>query len=110
MTNESSLNEMVKEIQNYLSELNEKELEDASDSTDKSKQVENDPVNHPSHYTKGGFECIDAMIASQGIEAVKDFCVCNAFKYVFRHREKNHVEDIKKAKWYLNKYLELCEG
>ena len=68
-----------------------------------------DPVNHPSHYETGKFESIDVMVETQGTEAVKNFCVCNAFKYIYRHRLKNGVEDIKKAIWYLNKYVELEE-
>lgn len=68
-----------------------------------------DNVNHPSHYETGNFECIDAMIETQGKEAVMDFCICNAFKYIYRHNNKNGVEDIKKAKWYLDKYIELAE-
>ena len=66
-----------------------------------------DPVNHPSHYTSGSVECIDVMLETQGREAVMHFCVCNAFKYLFRHRGKNGHEDIEKARWYLNKYSEL---
>ena len=68
-----------------------------------------DNVNHPSHYETGNFECIDVMIETQGKEAVMDFCVCNAFKYIYRHNNKNGVEDIKKAKWYLDKYIEWAE-
>lgn len=64
-------------------------------------------VNHPNHYTQGDIECIDAMQAAFGKEAVSWFCVCNAFKYVWRHRNKNGVEDIDKAKWYLNKYVQI---
>ena len=66
-----------------------------------------DMVNHPTHYTKTSIECIDAMIETQGVEAVKAFCVCNAFKYLWRHNRKNGDEDIKKASWYLNKAVEL---
>lgn len=68
-----------------------------------------DNVNHPSHYETGKFECIDVMMETQGKEAVKDFCVCNAFKYLYRHGNKNGLEDIKKAVWYLNKFIELEE-
>jgi gluconate kinase len=68
-----------------------------------------DNVNHPSHYETGRFECIDVMVETQGSEATADFCVCNALKYVYRHKRKNGTEDIKKAVWYLNKYLELME-
>lgn len=65
-------------------------------------------VNHPSHYNQGGIECIDAMVAAYGKEAVENFCLCNAFKYVWRNRDKNGFEDIDKAIWYLNKIKELC--
>lgn len=66
-----------------------------------------DMVNHPSHYETDGIQCIDAMVAAQGADAVKEFCVCNAFKYIWRFRHKNGIEDIKKAVWYLNKRIEL---
>ena len=69
-----------------------------------------DNVNHPTHYETGKFECIDVMVETQGVEATMDFCVCNALKYIYRHRKKNGVEDIKKADWYLKKYLELAES
>lgn len=66
-----------------------------------------DKVNHPSHYETGNYECIDVMIETQGIEAVKHFCQCNAFKYLYRAKRKNGTEDYKKAVWYMNKYIEL---
>ena len=69
-----------------------------------------DPVEHPYHYTQSGYECIDIMQGVFGIEYVKAFCLCNAFKYIFRCKYKNNtIEDIKKANWYLNKFLELIE-
>lgn len=77
--------------------------------------IDDDPVNSPSHYqtynTKFNIECIDAMRAAFGDDVVCDFCKCNAFKYIWRHTSKGHNEDIRKALWYLNKYLELggCE-
>ena len=47
-----------------------------------------DNVNHPSHYTQGGVECIDALQAAtvnlQGIEAV---CTANAIKYLWRWKQ-----------------------
>ena len=68
-----------------------------------------DVVSRPKHYANTSIECIDAMIETQGVEAVKAFCVCNAFKYLWRHNSKNGDEDIKKANWYLNKAVELME-
>jgi len=64
-------------------------------------------VNHPTHYNQGKYECIDVMVETFGKEAAKNFCLLNAFKYVWRTGEKNGMEDIKKAKWYLEKYIEL---
>lgn len=65
-----------------------------------------DKVNHPSHYTQGGVECIDALAAAtvnlQGIEAV---CTANAIKYLWRWKQKNGIEDLKKAKWYIDKLI-----
>lgn len=70
-----------------------------------------DVVNHPSHYTKGRIECIDAIdsatVGKSGIEAV---CVANIIKYLFRYEEKNGLEDVKKAKWYLNKLISELES
>lgn len=62
-----------------------------------------DNVNHPSHYTQGGVECIEAIKSATsnliGIEAV---CTANAIKYLWRWKEKNGVEDLNKAKWYID--------
>ena len=69
-----------------------------------------DSVDHPSHYTHGSVECIDAMVETQGVHAVQHFCICNAFKYLWRWRGKNGMEDIKKAAWYLNKAITLQES
>ena len=69
-----------------------------------------DSVNRPAHYNTGKYESIDVMVETQGVDAVKNFCICNAFKYIYRHRFKNGLEDIKKAIWYLNKYVELEES
>lgn len=67
-----------------------------------------DTVDHPAHYETGcGFECIDVLLETQGVEAVRGFCVCNALKYLYRHRRKNGVEDVAKARWYLDRYLAL---
>lgn len=69
----------------------------------------NDNVNHPSHYATSKYECIDVMLEIFGVEAVKTFCLLNAFKYNYRSGRKNGLEDIQKAKWYIDKYIELSE-
>ena len=74
------------------------------------KENKFDVVERPQHYASTSIECIDAMRETQGDEAVKAFCVCNAFKYLWRHNSKNGYEDIRKASWYLNKAVEIMEG
>ena len=64
-------------------------------------------INHPDRYKSGKFECIDVMLDVFGADAVKHFCILNSFKYLWRAEKKNGVEDIKKAVWYLNKFIEL---
>ena len=67
-------------------------------------------VNHPSHYLKGGKECIDCMVEEFGAKAVINFCLCNAYKYKWRAglKEGNSaMQDLAKAEWYLNKAKEL---
>ena len=68
-----------------------------------------DNIERPEHYTDGNFECIDVMIETQGKQAVMSFCICNAFKYIYRASRKNGIEDIMKARWYLNKFIELSK-
>ena len=69
-------------------------------------EPEHDAVNHPSHYTAGGLECIEALKAATtrltGIEAV---CTANAIKYLWRWKDKNGAEDIRKAIWYCERLL-----
>lgn len=72
------------------------------------EKPEDDPVNHPTHYTNRQHECIDEMIAIFGKEAVIHFCICNAWKYRYRADSKGkHDEDMKKADWYINRAMEL---
>lgn len=66
-------------------------------------------VDHPEYY-QGKNECIDVMIAMFGVEAVKSFCRCNAYKCRFRADRKNGEEDIRKAEWYESKLIELEGG
>ena len=64
-----------------------------------------DKIN-PDHYRQGAVECIDALEAATinltGINAV---CTANAIKYLWRWKEKNGLEDLRKANWYINKLL-----
>lgn len=69
-----------------------------------------DAVNHPDHYCQGGVECIDAIRAAvtdlTGLEAV---CTGNAIKYLWRWKRKNGAEDLKKARWYIDRLIQETE-
>lgn len=70
-----------------------------------------DVVNHQSHYNKGRIECIDAIdSATTGKSGIEAVCVANVIKYLYRYEEKNGLEDVKKAKWYLNKLISELES
>ena len=65
-----------------------------------------DNVNHPSHYTQGKSECIDAIEEStKGLIGISAVCVANVIKYIWRYKFKNGIEDLKKARWYLDKLI-----
>ena len=68
-----------------------------------------DIVNHPSHYETGKFECFDVMREIYGDDFMKHFCIGNAFKYMYRFPRKNGVEDVRKAKRYLEIFLEIVD-
>ena len=66
---------------------------------------ENDPVNHPAHYTShpSGVECIQ-------ITRWMNFNLGNAIKYIWRAGNKgNALEDLKKARWYLDDEIKRRE-
>ena len=63
-----------------------------------------DKVNHPRHYTKGAVECIDAIASAVvGKNPLEAVCVANVIKYLWRYEAKNGLEDVLKAKWYIDR-------
>lgn len=74
------------------------------------KKQTKDNVNHPSHYTQGNIECIDAIAEAtkflRGIEATD---TGNIIKYMWRWNNKNGLEDLRKARWYLNHLISHIE-
>lgn len=70
--------------------------------------VLNDPVNHPTHYTKGKIEVAD-FIADQKL----NFDRGNAVKYVCRAGSKDpdkEIQDLEKAIWYINHEIKMLKG
>lgn len=69
--------------------------------------MENNPIN-PSHY-KSQIECIDAIKSALSPDEFRGFLKGNILKYVWRESQKNGLEDLKKAQWYLEKMIDFYE-
>ena len=70
-----------------------------------------DMVNHPNHYTGGKVECIDAIESAVcGLKGIEAVCTANAIKYLWRWKNKNGCEDLKKARWYIERLIKMQEG
>ena len=63
-----------------------------------------DPVNSPKHYTQGDMEVITAI---EGLGL--DYHQGNVLKYISRYRFKNGMEDLQKAKWYVDRLIYIYE-
>lgn len=71
------------------------------------KENEADMVNHPPHYTFAGLEAIEVIDAF----FKENYYLGQVFKYIARAGKKgDEIEDLKKAQWYLIKYIEMKEG
>ena len=106
---EEMSDDMLNKCYNWYKELDLAACENA-ESKYCDKELNVDMVNHPSHYTQGSIECIDALkaatVSKTGIEAV---CTANAIKYLWRYEEKNGIEDVKKARWYIDRLIKELE-
>ena len=71
-------------------------------------KLQKDNIN-PNHYTFGGIETIDYLEAKLSDGEFNGFLKGNVLKYVSREAEKNGVEDLKKAQWYLSRFIEKLE-
>lgn len=67
-----------------------------------------DAVN-PNHYKQGLIEAIFAIESSMSTEQFKGYLKGNVLKYCWRYENKGGCEDLKKARWYLDKLIEIAE-
>ena len=79
------------------------------DFSEESKEV--DMVNHPTHYqTKHGLEAITVIEDfTDGLNGIEACDTGNALKYMMRWHKKNGIEDVKKAKWYIEHLIKHLE-
>lgn len=70
-----------------------------------------DNVNSPKHYALEGLdiEAIDVIRSVLGPDKFQGYCRGNVIKYLLRAEHKNGLEDLKKARVYLNWEIESVE-
>lgn len=73
--------------------------------------TKDDPVDHPSHYTSGGIECIDAIASALSChkDPMAAWLTGQIMKYIWRWPLKNGLEDLKKARFYLDRLIKMFE-
>ena len=69
-----------------------------------------DMVNNPPHYTAGSVECIDAIKASLTPQQYAGYLRGNVIKYLWRYDRKGGVEDLRKARTYLEWLIEAVDA
>lgn len=102
------LEKLAKENPGAIESTIEKSVEEALEHfrpVNETNIANDDSVNHPSHYTQGGIECIEAIKASMTASEFRGYLKGNAMKYMWRYQLKNGVEDLRKAQWYLNRLI-----
>lgn len=68
-----------------------------------------DNINRPAHYQGDhGIECIQAIIAQMTGEEYSGYLRGNIVKYVWRYRAKGGKESLLKARWYLDRLIEVA--
>lgn len=95
---ESTIEKSVKEAMERIRPVNETNIAD------------DDSVNHPSHYTQGTVECIDAIESSMTPEEFRGYLKGCQIKYIWRYQHKGGMEDLKKARWYLDRLIKFWGG
>lgn len=83
-------------------ELDKKYANDSKIENAKTTETQSDPVNSPTHYQTGLIETIDSIKNILGHEKFQAYCTGNVIKYLSRYREKNGLEDLKKAETYIS--------
>jgi len=76
---------------------------------ERQRAKERDNVNNPAHYGTGSIECIEYIKDFLTDEELIGYYRGNVAKYLHRWRYKNGLEDLKKARWYLEALIQQQE-
>lgn len=107
------LEKMAKENPGMIESTIEKSVKEAMESirpVNETNIAYDDSVNHPSHYTQGTVECIDAIESSMTPEEFRGYLKGCQIKYIWRYQHKGGMEDLKKARWYLDRLIKFWGG
>lgn len=112
---ESDSQAVIKELKEVIAEKDREIAELTSDRDMLLQTIElsatNDPVNHPAHYNAGKVECIDAIeAATTGLTGGQAYSTGAAIKYLWRWSRKGGAEDLKKARWYIDRLITELEA
>jgi len=70
-----------------------------------------DNINSPVHYNSLGAKCAQCEHPIECIDVAEkaNFCIGNVWKYTWRYQQKNGLEDLRKAQWYLAREIARLE-
>jgi len=99
------LNGLLYDHQNERHESFMKRRKKEEEGDDGHNMPPTDMINSPPHYNTGPIECIDAIKSALGPEGFAAYCRGNILKYNWRTNHKAGVQDLKKARWYLERLI-----
>jgi hypothetical protein len=75
-------------------------------------KILDDMINHPVHYISSEAKCSSCNSKIECIDIARhmNFNIGNTLKYLWRYQNKNGLEDLKKAQWYLNDAIKEMEN
>ena len=106
-------NEDLKKYDDWEHDMNQvqQEIDSRASYDPPTFSKESNAVDSPSHYNNGSIECIDYLKDNLSWEGYTGFLEGNCKKYLHRWRlKKKPLEDLKKARWYLERLISELEG
>ena len=69
--------------------------------------MKDDVIKSPAHYTQGKIECHQVIREALGDDGYCSWCIGNIYKYLWRHKYKNGIEDLEKAQQFLDMMMRV---
>lgn len=105
LSNQVSWKEQEETLLQLIEDL-KAELPDTKAPVTATLEIESDPVNNLPPYTRSNIECIDAIgAATVGLEGAEAYSTGAIIESLWRWKRKNGIEDLKTARWYLDRLI-----